>query len=218
MQDLRGLFTTQNWDVLQTNPANFRITDISGKYRPYCLHEQGLVNVLLEHHQHIGDIISKRYLKVMFKIPKMEHLPIIVEPWKIHLSHPIILVASFMAVLTIHTKLADRTFCNTQPKRVCLMAQLSLYEATHKLMSWIYSSWVDSTVSRVSMILMRVQQNYDILLHYEVPSKTNNGNVLWSSNMAMRNPSKILSSHGENHRWMGNFPLPRWAIFLSMTR
>ena len=74
MQDLRGLFTTQNWDVLQTNPANFRITDISGKYRPYCLHEQGLVNVLLEHHQHIGDIISKRYLKVMFKIPKMEHL------------------------------------------------------------------------------------------------------------------------------------------------
>jgi hypothetical protein len=39
--------------------------------------EQGLVNVLVEHHPNIGDIISNRYLKklVMFKIPKMGHLP-----------------------------------------------------------------------------------------------------------------------------------------------
>ena len=36
---------------------------------------QGLVNVLIEHHPNIGDIISNRYLKVMFKIPQMGHLP-----------------------------------------------------------------------------------------------------------------------------------------------
>ena len=38
-------------------------------------HGQGLVNVLIEHHPTIGDIISNRYLKVMFKIPKKGHLP-----------------------------------------------------------------------------------------------------------------------------------------------
>ena len=37
--------------------------------------EQGLVNVPIEHHPSIGDIISNRYLKVMFKIPKKGHLP-----------------------------------------------------------------------------------------------------------------------------------------------
>ena len=37
---------------------------------------QGLVNVPIEHHPTIGDIISKKYLKVMFKIPKKKgHLP-----------------------------------------------------------------------------------------------------------------------------------------------
>ena len=36
---------------------------------------QGLVNVPIEHHPTIGDIISKRYLKVMFKIPKKGYLP-----------------------------------------------------------------------------------------------------------------------------------------------
>ena len=36
---------------------------------------QGLVDVLIEHHTNIGDIISNRYLKVMFKIPKMGNLP-----------------------------------------------------------------------------------------------------------------------------------------------
>ena len=36
---------------------------------------EGLVNVLIEHHPNIGDIISNRYLKVMFKIPKIGHLP-----------------------------------------------------------------------------------------------------------------------------------------------
>ena len=35
---------------------------------------RGLVNVLIEH-PNIGDIISNRYLKIMFKIPKMRHLP-----------------------------------------------------------------------------------------------------------------------------------------------
>ena len=35
--------------------------------------KQGLVNVPIEHHPTIGDIISKRYLKVMFKIPKKGH-------------------------------------------------------------------------------------------------------------------------------------------------
>jgi hypothetical protein len=34
-----------------------------------------LVNVLIEHHPNIGDIISNRYLKVMFKSPKMGLLP-----------------------------------------------------------------------------------------------------------------------------------------------
>ena len=36
---------------------------------------QGLVNVPIEHHPTIGDVISNRYLKVMFKIPKKGHLP-----------------------------------------------------------------------------------------------------------------------------------------------
>ena len=36
---------------------------------------QGLVNVPIEHHPSIGDIISNRYLKVMFKIPQKGHLP-----------------------------------------------------------------------------------------------------------------------------------------------
>ena len=36
---------------------------------------QGLVNFLIEHHPKIEDIISNRYLKVMFKVPKMGHLP-----------------------------------------------------------------------------------------------------------------------------------------------
>jgi hypothetical protein len=38
-------------------------------------HMQGLVNALIEHHPNIGDMISNRYLKVMFKMPKMGHLP-----------------------------------------------------------------------------------------------------------------------------------------------
>ena len=38
-------------------------------------HIQGLVNVPIEHHPSVGDIISNRYLKVMFKIPKKGHLP-----------------------------------------------------------------------------------------------------------------------------------------------
>ena len=33
------------------------------------------VDVPLEHHPTIGDVISNRYLKVMFKIPKKGHLP-----------------------------------------------------------------------------------------------------------------------------------------------
>ena len=36
---------------------------------------QGLVNVPIEHHPTIGDIITNKYLKVMFKIPKTGHLP-----------------------------------------------------------------------------------------------------------------------------------------------
>ena len=36
---------------------------------------QGLVNVLIEHHPNIGDIISNRYLKVMLQKNKMGHLP-----------------------------------------------------------------------------------------------------------------------------------------------
>ena len=36
---------------------------------------QGLVNVLIEHHPTIPDIISNKYLKVMFKITEKGHLP-----------------------------------------------------------------------------------------------------------------------------------------------
>ena len=41
---------------------------------------QGLVNVPMKHHPNIGDITDiiisfNKYLKVMFKIPKMGHLP-----------------------------------------------------------------------------------------------------------------------------------------------
>ena len=43
--------------------------------------EQGLVNVLIEHHPDIGDIISNRYLEIgdVKQIPKMGHLPTPVE-------------------------------------------------------------------------------------------------------------------------------------------
>ena len=36
---------------------------------------QGLLNVPIEHHPTFGDIISNRYMKVTFKIPKKGHLP-----------------------------------------------------------------------------------------------------------------------------------------------
>ena len=44
-------------------------------------HVQGLVNVPIEHHPTIGDIISDRYLKVMFKIPNSRDIyqPLIFE-------------------------------------------------------------------------------------------------------------------------------------------
>ena len=45
-------------------------------FRPkHIVDIQGLVNVPIEHHPTIGDVISNRYLKVMFKIPKKGHLP-----------------------------------------------------------------------------------------------------------------------------------------------
>ena len=51
---------------------------------------QGLVNVPIEHHPTIGDIISNKYLKVMFKIAKKGHLLTPVEP---HYSNPFVQVA-----------------------------------------------------------------------------------------------------------------------------
>ena len=39
------------------------------------IQQQGLVNVLIEHYPHMGNIMPNKYLKVMFKIPKMGHLP-----------------------------------------------------------------------------------------------------------------------------------------------
>ena len=48
---------------------------INGLLNNSILVGQGLLNVLIEHHPKIGDIISNRYLKVMFKIPKVAHLP-----------------------------------------------------------------------------------------------------------------------------------------------
>ena len=53
----------------------------------YCWIEQGLVNVLIEHHPTIGDIITNKYLEVMFKIPKTGHLPTPVESLRI--SQPV---------------------------------------------------------------------------------------------------------------------------------
>ena len=50
----------------------------------YHPEKQGLVNVPIEHHPSIGDIISNRYLKAMFKIPKKTkkgHLPT-PEKWR----------------------------------------------------------------------------------------------------------------------------------------
>jgi len=47
----------------------------SGNLLQFAIEQQGLVNVPIEHHPSVGDIISNRYLKVMFKIPKKEHLP-----------------------------------------------------------------------------------------------------------------------------------------------
>ena len=41
----------------------------------YCWIEQGLVNVLIEHHPTIGDIITNKYLKVMLQISKTGDLP-----------------------------------------------------------------------------------------------------------------------------------------------
>ena len=46
---------------------------------------QGLVNVLIEHHPIIGNIISNRYLKVMFKVPKKGHLPT-PDPMQLYMS------------------------------------------------------------------------------------------------------------------------------------
>ena len=44
-------------------------------FLPSTVRLQGLVNVPIKHHPNIGDVISNRYLKVMFKIPKKGHLP-----------------------------------------------------------------------------------------------------------------------------------------------
>ena len=41
----------------------------------FYYHFQGLVNVPIEHHPTIGDTISNRYGKVMFKIPNKGHVP-----------------------------------------------------------------------------------------------------------------------------------------------
>jgi hypothetical protein len=54
----------------QTNIANINYEISIG-----WLQLQGLVNVLIEHHPTIGDIITNKYLKVMFKLPKTGHLP-----------------------------------------------------------------------------------------------------------------------------------------------
>ena len=40
----------------------------------------GLVNVPIQHHPAIGDIIYNSYLKVMFRIPKKGHLPSFTNP------------------------------------------------------------------------------------------------------------------------------------------
>jgi len=48
---------------------------LSHDHYTIIIHYQGLVNVLIEHHPTIGDIITNKYLKVMFNIPKTGHLP-----------------------------------------------------------------------------------------------------------------------------------------------
>ena len=59
----------QDFATIRSEPSEF-----------WTMFEYQSVNVLIKHHPNIGDIISNRYLKVMFKIPKMGHLPNPVEP------------------------------------------------------------------------------------------------------------------------------------------
>ena len=78
MLDTHGYSTENNASCSENPPC------ICGKKkgtfaRARTIH-QGLVNVLIEHHPIIWNIISNRYLKVMFKIPKKGHLPTPVHP------------------------------------------------------------------------------------------------------------------------------------------
>ena len=59
------------FDEQWTDKARFR----QEKNGCFISNRQGLVNVPIKHHPTIGDIISNRYFKVIFKIPKKGHLP-----------------------------------------------------------------------------------------------------------------------------------------------
>ena len=70
-----------SWMVYGTSHGNWD-DDSTPMTWETCRHDtyrstglQGLVNVPFEHHPTIGDTISNRYGKVMFKIPKKVHLP-----------------------------------------------------------------------------------------------------------------------------------------------
>ena len=78
----KGSASTRTWGskLMERWSCHLYSGDIISKFRPnwtrfgYFWGYYSL-NVLIEHHPNFGDIISNRYLKAMFKIPKMGHLP-----------------------------------------------------------------------------------------------------------------------------------------------
>ena len=73
----------KTWNHRRDNVANRNHRKSLGKKKTWCVPKPtskltsicSLVNVPIEHHLNIGDIISNQYLKVMFKIPKIGRLP-----------------------------------------------------------------------------------------------------------------------------------------------
>ena len=67
---------TSIWNVAALIHLFFRNTTYIPRFFFKPTHSQGLVNVPIEHHPTIGDIITKQILfQVMFKILKTGHLP-----------------------------------------------------------------------------------------------------------------------------------------------
>ena len=106
---------------------------------------QGLVNVLIEHQPTIGDIITNKYLKVMFKIPKTGHLP---TPFWIRCSYSC--WASGMDSDISHSALIWRcTQCIKVTLSCWLMEQLKL-----QLAELLLQKQHSTLIQRRSMLVM----------------------------------------------------------------